>query len=53
MKEHQKPQERQSQGTNIDIELLKDWNQTIRDTMAEAREGVPLTEEQLDNVTKT
>jgi len=53
MKQHQSLQERQSQGTKIDIELLKDWNRMVRDTMTEAREGVALTEEQLDNVTKT
>jgi len=53
MKEHQSLQERQSQGTDIDIKLLKDWNKTIRDTMAEAREDEPLTEEELDTKSKT
>jgi hypothetical protein len=53
MKQHQSLQERQSQGTRIDISLLEDWNRTVRDTTAKAREGEPLTKEQIDNATKT
>jgi hypothetical protein len=53
MKQHQHLQEPQRQDTSVDISLLKDWNHRVRVKTAAAREGNLVTQEQIDNATKT
>jgi hypothetical protein len=53
MKQHQRLRERQRQDTRVDIKLLEDWNHRVRVKTAAAREGDLVTQEQIDNATKT